>query len=144
MVQFSARGQVTAPVAWTITPPGGGTITAAGMFTASSTPGAYTIEVHLTQNASVSATTQVTVLPFPNLSGLSADLDQAEGSAQTAQGGFLNNSPVAGEPEQATVSGSANGFISVRSGFTPPAQSLPATSQPAQGAAQKQDSGKNH
>lgn len=110
---------------WSITPVDGGTITDAGVYTASATAGPYTILATWTPANSTAAvilkgSASVAVRAVPQLdSVISPDQVQASGGNQTA--GAIQNGAIVGEGIPAVLAVDSSGDIQVRSGFVVPA-----------------------
>jgi len=119
LFKLTAGGRTETGVAWSVQPGAGGTFDASGNFTASATPGQYTITATLSQGAQGTASTSLTILPAPPLTGVSTDGTQAKGVGQSSSGGAEFNAAVAGEPFQSQVSTNTAGTLSVRTGFSP-------------------------
>jgi hypothetical protein len=117
---LAVTGQTVSGVSWSALPTTGGTMAATGLFTASAIPGTYTITAQLNQNAQLTATTTLTILPVPPASRVSVNLIEAKGADQSGGNGVLNNDAIVGEPFQSQVSSNPSGSVSVRHGFTPP------------------------
>jgi hypothetical protein len=110
---------------WSIAPVDGGTITDAGVYTASSTAGQYTILATWTPPNSTAAVilkglANVAILAVPQLdSVISPDQVQASGANQTP--GAIQNGAIVGQGIPAVLAIDSSGDIQVRSGFAVPA-----------------------
>jgi hypothetical protein len=122
---FAPVSPTDGSLTWSITPVDGGTITDAGVYTASATAGPYTILATWTPPNSTAAvilkgSASVAVLAVPQLdSVISPDQVQASGGNQTA--GAIQNGAVVGEGIPAVLAVDSSGDIQVRSGFVVPA-----------------------
>jgi hypothetical protein len=111
---------------WSVNPSSGGTITNAGVYTASATAGDYTVVATWTPSnpaagTSISGSATVDVLPAPQLGAeLNIDLIQASGAIETL--GTIQNSAIIGQvvPSVISTEPNDNGNVQVRSGFTIP------------------------
>jgi hypothetical protein len=110
---------------WSITPVDGGTITDAGVYTASSTAGQYTILAtwpppNSTAAVILKGSATAAILAVPQLdSFISPDQVQASGANQTA--GAIENGAIVGQGIPAVLAVDSGGNIQVRSGFAVPA-----------------------
>jgi hypothetical protein len=118
---LTVTNQTETSAAWSVQPGNGGSFDASGNFTASATPGQYTITAQLNQNAQWTATASLTILPAPPLTGVSINSTEAKGADQNSADSAEFNASVAGEPFRSQVSSNAPGTLSVRAGFTPAA-----------------------
>ena len=106
---------------WSITPVNGGTITGAGVYTASATAGRYNILATWTPSISSKAailegSSSVTLLPVPQLdSVISLDLVQASGANQSA--GAIQNGGIAGQGIPSVLAIDSSGNTQALSGF---------------------------
>jgi|HubBroStandDraft_6_1064221.scaffolds.fasta_scaffold27521_3 hypothetical protein len=113
---------------WTVVPATGGTVTSDGVYTASGTPGQYTVVAtwtakDLAKNGTFNNSASVQILPLPQSSAvLNPDLVEASSAEQT--GGAIQNGVVIGQPFPFVVSADSNGNIEVQSGFTPPVECI--------------------
>jgi hypothetical protein len=110
---------------WSITPVDGGTISAAGVLTASATAGSYNVVATWTPPISSAAvilkgSAIVTVLAVPQLdSVISPEQVQASGTNQTA--GAIQNGAVAGQGFPSVLAIDSSGNVEALSGFAVPA-----------------------
>jgi hypothetical protein len=110
---------------WSITPVDGGTITGAGVLTASATAGTYAVQASWTPAISIKAailkgTANVTLLPVPQLdSVISPELVQGSGANQTAEA--IQNGAVVGQGIPSVLAVDSSGQIEALSSFTVPA-----------------------
>jgi hypothetical protein len=120
----SAPGSLT----WSVSAVNAGTITGAGVYTASTTAGPYTIiatwtPAVLTASAAsaaiITGSANVEVIAVPQLdSAINPNLVQASGANQT--NGVIQNGAIVGQGIPSIISIDSGGNIQVRSGFTPP------------------------
>ena len=111
---------------WAVNPANGGTISSAGVYTASATAGNYAVVATWTPSSpvggtSISGSATVKVLPVPQLGAeLNTDLIQASGAIQVF--GTIQNSAVVGQvvPSVISTDPNDNGNVEVRSGFAIP------------------------
>ena len=109
---------------WSVNPASGGTITTAGLYTASATVGNYRVVATWTPSnpvpgAIIRASAAVDVLAPPQLGAeLNPDLIQASGAIQIS--GAIQNATVVGQPVHPVISRGPNGSVEVLSGFTLP------------------------
>jgi hypothetical protein len=109
---------------WSVNPANGGTITSAGIYTASGTAGNYTVTATWTPSNPVagnriSGSATVEVLPVPQLGAdLNTDLIQASGAIQVS--GRIQNAAILGQHFPSVISTDSNRNVQVRSGFTIP------------------------
>jgi hypothetical protein len=115
----------TGNVTWAVVPGTGGSINAAGTFTASSSVGQVQIlarwspaDSGILTSTSAAATVSVVVPPLPAVS--SSSYAQASGTQQAANGTTLTNASVVGEAFPASLAASANQSEQLRDGFLPP------------------------
>jgi len=121
MFRFQATSSWGDGAVWSVLPDTGGTIDAAGTFTAS-TPGEYQILAMWRRDVRYTATATVTVVPPPPPAHLALGMVQAFGHRQGSADGFVRNAPVIGEPLPAQTAASASGTVQLRHGFhLPPA-----------------------
>jgi len=126
---FSAIYTPTAPaggsLTWAVLPATGGTITSAGIYTASGTSGAYTVVATWTPSnsaagAKMSASATVDVLPVPQLGfQLNPNFIQSPGANQAS--GAIQNGAVAGQLVPSVTLADPSGNVQTRTGFTVPA-----------------------
>ena len=107
----------TGTATWVVQPASGGTLTAAGLFTATGTPGAYTIVCEGTGGSTL-ATTQVTIQAAAAPAVVTPNALAAPGGQATSASG-LNLSSVLGESFPAVMSEDASGLYQIRSDFDP-------------------------
>ena len=119
-LQFQASTPWGAGAIWSVQPPSAGTITPGGLFTASATPGTFTVLAMWDRDVRYAASTQLTLLPQPPPNPSTPSMVQAEGGLGTGAQGTINVFAVLGEDVPAVVSGSPNQAIQVRHGFLPP------------------------
>ena len=108
---------------WTVIPATGGTITSAGVYTASATAGNYSVVATWTSSdltgTTSSGSATVEVLPVPQQGAvLNTDLVQASGAAQVSS--TVQNVGITGQIIPSVISADPNNNVQVRSGFTPP------------------------
>jgi len=108
---------------WSVNPAQGGSITSAGVYTASSNAGSYSVIATLTSTAgggaAISGSAAVTVLPPPQLGAeLNIDLVQASGAIQVAPS--LQNAAVVGQIVPYVESANSSSSVQVYSGFDIP------------------------
>ena len=120
--RFSAGTPWGGGAAWTVLPASGGSIDAEGLFTASSTPGRYTIIALWHDDVRYTATAEATVLPPPAPAFVNLGLVQAFGQRQAGVDGLVRNDNVVGEPVAPLNVSGATGSCRLRHGFhLPPA-----------------------
>jgi hypothetical protein len=119
-LQFSASSPWGRGATWSVQPATGGTITAAGAFTASSVLGQYQIVALWTQDVRYTATATVMVVAPGTPAVINPNLVQASGLPQASSNGAIRNAPVVGESVPAQKAASATGSLEVRHGFEPP------------------------
>ncbi len=109
---------------WSVSPARGGTITSAGVYTASGTAGNYTVVATWTPSnpaggTTVSGSAAVDVLP-PVQPGaeLNTELVQASGAIQVS--GAIQNAAIVGQLVPSAISMGPDGNVQIRSGFTIP------------------------
>jgi hypothetical protein len=119
-VVFTPSSPEGGSLTWSVNPPLGGTITSAGVYTASGTVGNYKVVATWTQpGAIISGSAAVDVLPPPQLGAeLNPDLIQASGAIQAS--GTIQNAAFIGQLVPAVISTDANGNVEVLSGFSVP------------------------
>jgi hypothetical protein len=109
-------------VTWSVNPANGGTITNAGVYTASATAGKYTVVATWTNpfvGTTMSSSATVEVLPVPQTEAvLNTDFVGASGTAQAY--GSIQNTAIAGQLVPSMTSTDASGNVQTRSGFTIP------------------------
>ena len=109
---------------WSVNPANGGTITSTGDYTASATPGNYTVVAKWTPSNPVAGTTisgsaVVEVLPLPQMGAeLNTDMTQASGAIQVF--GSIQNAAIVGQLVPSVISTDPNDSVQARSGFTIP------------------------
>ena len=109
---------------WSVNPANGGTVTNAGVYTASATAGNYTVDATWTPSippggASARGSATVKVLPVPQLGAeLNTDLVQASGGIQVFSA--VQNAAVVGQSVPSATSTDPTGNVQNRSGFTIP------------------------
>ncbi len=109
---------------WSVSPAKGGTITNAGVYTASPTEGNYNVVATWTPStpaagATISASAAITVLPPPQPGAeLNTDLTEASGAVQLS--GTIQNAAVVGQLVPSVTSTNFNGNVQTPSGFTSP------------------------
>jgi hypothetical protein len=116
---------------WSVNPANGGTITSAGVYTASATAGNCAVVATWTPSSSVGGTrisgsATVEVLPVPQLGAeLNIDLIQASGAILVF--GTIQNSAIVGQvvPSVISTDPNDNGNVQVRSGFAIPVACTP-------------------
>jgi hypothetical protein len=109
---------------WAVIPATGGTITDKGAYTASETPGQYTVVATWTaedvaKNGTFNNSASVQILPVPQ-SGAVLNPELVEASSAEQNGGAIQNGVVVGQPIPFVNSVDPNGNIEVQSGFIPP------------------------
>jgi len=120
-LQFSANTPWGSGVTWSVQPATGGSINAAGLFTASSTPGQCLVLAMWNNDVRYTASATVTILPPPPAAVISPALVQASGVQQTVPGTGIAHAAVVGESVPATNAvGSVDPSVKVRHGFEPP------------------------
>ncbi|NTW84611.1 MAG: hypothetical protein HGB30_00440 [Holophagaceae bacterium] len=120
-LQFSANTPWGSGVTWSVQPATGGSINAAGLFTASSTPGQCLVLAMWNNDVRYTASATVTILPPPPAAVISPSLVQASGVQQTVPGTGIAHAAVVGESVPATNAvGSVDPSVKVRHGFEPP------------------------
>lgn len=112
----STRGWLT----WSITPVDGGTITRAGIYTASATAGQYKILATWTPSIPTTAiilkgSATLRILPVPQLDSV-IGLDQVQASGANQMSGAIQNGAIVGEGIPAVLA-IDSGNIQTRSGF---------------------------
>lgn len=126
---FTALYAPSAPaggsLTWSVLPATGGTITSAGVYTASGTSGAYNVVATWTPTSpaagvTISGSATVEVLPVPQLGvQLNPNFIQASGANQAS--GSIQNGAVAGQLVPSVTVTDSSGNVQTRSGFTVPA-----------------------
>lgn len=112
-------------LSWAVNAPAAGTISSTGMYTASVTPGNYTVTATWTPSVSsagtiLSASAAVQVLPVPQQSiVINPVITQATGAVQTASGG-VQNAGIARQEVPWMSSQDSSGRVQVQSGFVIP------------------------
>lgn len=122
---FAPTAPAGGSLTWSITPVDGGTITGAGIYTASSTAGKYSILATWTPSISSKAvilkgSAAVNLLAVPQLDAVITP-DQVQASGATQSAGAIQNGAVAGQGIPSLVSTDAGGNTQVLSGFALPA-----------------------
>lgn len=109
---------------WSVNPANGGTITGAGVYTASATAGKYTVVATWTPSnpsagTTMSSSATVEVLPVPQPgAALNTDLIDASGTIQVY--GTIQNTAIGGQLVPSMMSTDPGGNVQTRSGFTIP------------------------
>lgn len=122
---FAPTNPAGGSLTWSVTPVDGGTITGAGVYTASSTAGQYNILATWTPSISSKAailkgSATVNLLAVPQLDAVITPAQvQASGANQSA--GAIQNGAVAGQGIPSVASTDSGGNTQVVSGFTLPA-----------------------
>ena len=120
-LQFSANAPLGNGITWSVQPATGGSITSAGLFTASSTQGQYQVLAMWNRDVRYTASATVTILPPPPVAVITPTLVQASGVQQTVPGTGIAHAVVVGESVPATNAvGSVDPNVKVRHGFEPP------------------------
>jgi hypothetical protein len=119
-LQFQLSTPWSADAIWSVQPATAGTITRSGLFTAAQTPGTCTVLAVWAQDVRYTASAQLTIYPPPAPIVTTPNFVQASGNEETTPGGAISNGEIVGEAIPAIVSGSADQFIQVRHGFSPP------------------------
>ena len=119
-LQFKAEGPAGSEASWAVRPEAGGTVTASGLFTASGSPGQYTLVAMARKDVRYTATAQITILPAPPPVASTPGLVQASGAPQASPDGRLRTAGVVGETVPQARSEGAGGAVQVRHGFAPP------------------------
>lgn len=108
---------------WSVNPANGGTITSAGVYTASGTAGNYTVVAMWTPSnpvaGSISGSAAVKVLP-PTQLGAELNTDLTEGSGAVQAFGPTQNAAIVGQLVPSLISTDPDDNVQVRSGFTIP------------------------
>jgi hypothetical protein len=117
-LQFTASGTWEGGLTWTVLPTSGGTITAAGLFTASGTPGAVQVLAVWSRDVRYAATAQATILPPPPTSISTPSLVSASGKRQASTTGASTNTSVAGEAVVPITAKDASQYYELRHGFS--------------------------
>lgn len=117
-VLFNASTPWGREAQWSVLPATAGTISSAGLFTASGATGTATIIAVWAKDVRYTARTTVTVLPAPPPAESTPNLTAASGAQQTIPGTGTTHAVVIGETVPATTATSGN--IQVRHGFSPP------------------------
>lgn len=120
---FTPSRPASGSLTWSVNPAQGGSITSAGVYTASSNAGSYSVIATLTPTAgggaAIRGAAAVTVLPSPQLGAeLNIDLVQASGAIQVAPS--LQNAAVVGQLVPYVRSVNSNPGVQVYSGFDIP------------------------
>jgi hypothetical protein len=128
LTTFAALFAPTSPqggtLTWTVSPANGGTVTSAGLYTASGTAGNYVVAATWTPTVpgagtSITGSASVVVLPPAQLVGeLNTNLVQASGGVQVFS--VIQNSAVVGQPVPFITSTDSSGNVQSRSGFSIP------------------------
>lgn len=112
-------------LSWAVNAPAAGTISSAGMYTASVTPGNYTVTATWTPatpsvGTIISASATVQVLPVPQQSvAINPVMTQASGAVQAGSGG-IQNAGVARQEIPLVSSTDSSRRVQVQSGFVIP------------------------
>ncbi len=123
-VVFTPSRPAGGSLTWSVNPVKGGSITGAGVYTASSNAGSYSVFATLTPStvgagSAISGAAAVTVLPRPQLGAeLNTDLVQASGAIQVAPP--LQNAAVVDQLVPHVTSANSNASVQVQSGFDIP------------------------
>ena len=125
---FAPTAPAGGSLTWSITPVDGGTITSAGIYTASSTAGKYSIVATWTPSLSSEAiilkgSAAVNLLAVPQLDAVITP-DQVQASGATQSAGAIQNGAVAGQGIPSVLSTDSGGNTQVLSGFTIPASDV--------------------
>lgn len=118
--QFSAASPWGSGAKWSVLPANGGSFSANGTFTASSTAGQYQIVAMWNDDVRYTATASVSIVPPPLPAQMNPNLVQAFGVRQTSTSGASRNTPVVGEAIPARTAAIPSGTEQVRHGFDPP------------------------
>jgi hypothetical protein len=120
-LQFSANTPWGNGVTWSVQPATGGSISSAGLFTASSAQGQCQVLAMWNNDVRYTASALVTILPPPPVTVITPALVQASGVQQTVPGTGIAHAAVVGESVPATNAvGSVDPSVKVRHGFEPP------------------------
>jgi len=120
-LQFSANSPLGNGVTWSVQPDTGGSITSAGLFTASSIQSQYLVLAMWNSDVRYTASATVTILPPPPIAVITPTLVQASGVQQVVPGTGIAHAAVVGESVPATNAvGSVDPSVKVRHGFEPP------------------------
>jgi hypothetical protein len=108
---------------WSVAPSVGGTITSAGVYTASATPGEYTVTATWRSSnpaaSPSSGSATVDVLPPPQIGAeLNTNIVQASGSVQASGG--IQGVGIVGQQVPSMNSADPSGNVRIRSGFAIP------------------------
>ena len=110
---------------WSVNPATAGTITSAGVYTASGTAGNCTVVATWTPSNPLAGTTRISgsatvrVLPVAQQGAeLNTNFTQASGAIQA--NGVIQNAAIVGQPVPSVISTDPNGNIQLHSGFTIP------------------------
>jgi hypothetical protein len=120
-MQFTASSPWGSAASWSVLPAAGGSIDAAGLFTAASAPGEYLIVAMWNSDVRYTATAFVAVVPQPPPARLNTGLIQAFGhNLQSTPGSGIRHATVGGElvPAQKAEGDLEGGHV--RHGFYPP------------------------
>ncbi len=122
---FTPTAPTGGSLTWSVAPATAGTVSSAGVFTASSNPGKYSViatwtpAVVTAKVVIIDGSAKVEILAVPQLASVnSPDMVQASGGSQT--NGAIQNVAIVGQPFPSVTSEDAAGNIQVRTGFTPP------------------------
>jgi hypothetical protein len=118
--QFSAVSPWGSGAVWSVLPATGGSFSANGTFTASSTAGQYQIVAMWNNDVRYTATASVSIVPPPLPAQINPNLVQAFGVRQASGSGTTRNTPVVGEAVPARTAATPSGTEQVRHGFDPP------------------------
>jgi hypothetical protein len=120
---FSPGRPKDSSLTWGVSPANGGTINSKGVYTASQTPGHYTIVAIWTSDSAavgpVSASASVEVLPPPQADAV-INPDMAQGSGVTQSNSAVRNQVIVGQSLPLVISADPTGNIQSGSGFMPP------------------------
>jgi hypothetical protein len=126
---FTALYTPSAPaggsLTWSVLPASGGSITSAGVYTASGTGGAYTVVATWTPSSSaagaaISGSATVQILPAPQL-GFQLNPNFIQSSGANQANGVIQNGAVAGQLVPSVTLADPSGNVQTRTGFTVPA-----------------------
>lgn len=121
---FTPSRPAAGSLTWSVSPAQGGTITSAGVYTASGTAGNYTVVAtwtpsNLAAGTTISGSAAVDVLPPVQLGAeLNTELIEASGAIQVS--GTIQNAAIVGQLVPSAISTGANGNVQIRNGFTIP------------------------
>lgn len=118
-LQFTASIPWGGTASWSVVPATGGTFSATGLFTASTTQGSYRIVAMWNGDVRYSATAQATILPPPPPTVSKPEVVSANGSQQGSTTGGVQNASVVGESVPVHSAADASGTLQVRHGYNP-------------------------